>query len=1355
MRVIRLLLVLVVLAALGVGGYFAYRHFFGKSESELLREAQASFDSGTQAVKANDHATAALRFDEAYLQAKQLNERIGKRFESPQGLDDSTVAELNRITAEAFWLRARALRDRAYARAAREGKPLPEGDDSVTGQKFRAIKFIPDGETFNEAVGSIRLAARSLPENLELQEEALRSELFLSNLDPSHIGVFSRNIIARDPTNARARYMLARLEFDQPPDRRQRSHALEALKHLDKLKEGKEYPLWRTAGLEVQIRRWLEGEDRKQGNEQQAREQASKLRSLLLDEKQGALARAARGEGLERMTPYDTDGILDSHLAALALVKEDLSAGKADLKAGGKALDSTLALCDRLSQPAGKDAPPADQAVRAAVAAAAMMQPVFTEENAKDWAPRLAQVQALARRAAENNQGAPAAYAQLAEVLSREAFLAARAGDKDKLAELRKQARAWTDTGLKVAAARKFAPAQVADLHAQAASLKVAEGAKRDALAPHLAVLREVKTSIPMADLIEGALLEREGKLDRAKEKLESARDAAGADLSLRANMVLANVYAALGQPARALHSLGPVEKAFQRLDELPELERAWAAQFTRGRSDLTYTILVMNLDAARQEVVKALRKNPGKPVSLKLVERYETAAEAQLKKLTKLATQTAQERAAREALVRHYLLTGRDDEAKKRLDALFKDYPESAEVLALDVDYLIVQAARKAKGSGKGELGKDVIAAADRRIEQFLKTSREEAGRLYWALWLTRTGRGDKAVTYLEDPANFPSGKNERYQRILALALMGKGDRAAGLQLLKHLPRDPGLDTALIRLAASREEQRTEIEKALARYESNGLFRCWEAALAFGEGKYKEAAQGYLGAVEFTRVRPLAQAGLQRSLLALSHKDPVQCRELTLQLLKDAPQEPAIPLGYAYASLLLDEVGVPGDSWPQKKNMVSALAEWWERAQKTEQSRLVGPLTRAEFWLHAGRADLARTELLRALKQDSQNAGVLMMAIQFALDLRQADLLAEARKHVATLQTVRPDAPETIYLAARVDEAEGHVAEAVKGYEALLQKHPTHQSGQQHLFALLDRQGDKAKLRSVVDRWRKQAPTDLAAAQADVYLLAAAGQTDRAKQTADAFVAERVREAEKQLAARKLPPRTDPKEFEKKQQQALEEVRREAVLEMARAFKRAGKFGEAEARLRPIHERHPTWTEALLLQAEIHLAGKEWEKARDVYAAMLKENSRDYIAGNNLAYVLAVHLGKADEAYEVVQKVRRGPYSKKALPAERLPVEFLDTLGTVYHKLKRENLYPEMRDLFEAATKRHPHDPRMYLYLGYAHAGLGEPDRAAEMFATAVEQAGPKGRSTLSADQREQVIQAAGVAQKQLRGSS
>ncbi|MCC6417072.1 MAG: tetratricopeptide repeat protein [Gemmataceae bacterium] len=1362
-----------VVALLGGGGYLGYHFFLShKSEAAQLAAGEASYAAGEQAMKADDARTAALRFDEAALQASKTLDAVRKQFATPtNSLTRESGEELRQVEGKALWLRARALRERAYAQAAVDGKTLQEITDSITGQKLRPVLVIPDDKVRPEAFACLRGAAERLSKEQEVQEEALRNELLIAAMNWQAVEIFAKNVIVLDPTNARARYMLARLEFEQPRirpnepvtatplERRQRGRMVTALDHIAEMKKGKDYPLWRTVYLEAQLLRWLQQDDRQQHKEAQAEKYATQLRSLLLDEKDGALARAARGEGLDRVSTWDIDGVFGAHLLALEQTKEDIAATDPPNTARLlKVLDQTLTFCEQVSaRKQGKDQPSfVDAAFTGAVAAAALAEPVLSGEQAGAWSKQLARLEALAGQAAKADQGKPAAYAQLSELFGRQAFLATTRGNTEKAAALNKQSRAWVDAGLKVAAARKLPPEQILPLHSRAATVKAVAGSRREGVAEHLAALRASRAGVPLADLLEGAMLEREGRLEKAKDRLEAALAASG-PLTLRVHMVLANIYAALGQPVRALNSLRVVEKAYQGFDKLSETEREWALQFTRGPKDLAYTQLVMNLDAARQEAVKLLRKADGKKVTLAgAVKPYEDAALRQLKLIKEKWSRTPHDRAAREALATHYLLTGRDEKAKEMLDGLLRDYPTSLEVLRLDIRYLTRPAARKAADDGKTKSGlpPKLVEAVDQRIKQFLKTSSDEGARLTWAMWLTSTGRSDQAVAYLEDPLNFPAGKDDRHQRVLALALLGKGDRAEGLKLLKHLPHDPSLDAILIRLAGDRKDQTTQIDEAVGRYESNGLFRTWKAANAFGERKYKEAAQDYLASIEFTRFKPLAQAGLQRSLLALAQMEPAEARSVALQMLKEVPDEPALMLPLAYASLQLDDIGSPGESWGTKKTMAAALAMWEQLALRAGHNRVNVLLTQAEFWAAAGRADMARKELARVFKQDDRNAVALILAIELALSTREADALAEAAGHAATLKAVMKDAAPALLLAARVAEEQGNAAEAIKAYENLIARHPNYAPGYSRLFQLLDKEGDKAKARDLAVRWRKQAPAEVLAAHADVYTLASAGKVEEAKRAADTYLAERLKEVEKQLANLKPAPKVDAKEFAKNKQQAADQLRWAIALEMARAFARTPALDEAEARIADLLKTQPKAVAARLLQGDIHLARKDWEKGRDVYAAILKDHPQHFVAGNNLAWLLADRFGKPDEAYQVATTVRQGQFSKKPVTAERLPAAFLDTLGVIYHKLKRDDLYAEMRDLFEAARKRYPHDPRMYLYLGYAQAGLGNVQRAVQLFNAAAALAGPNGRSLLSATQRQEVIQAATAAQKKLKGA-
>src|SRR5262249_41043255 len=135
-------------------------------------------------------------------------------------------------------------------------------------------------------------------------------------------------------------------------------------------------------------------------------------------------------------------------------------------------------------------------------------------------------------------------------------------------------------------------------------------------------------------------------------------------------------------------------------------------------------------------------------------------------------------------------------------------------------------------------------------------------------AEWLVRTGRAEKAVEYLRDPANFPGGRDEAVERLLAMALFGSGQREEGGRILGSLAPEPLIDAVLSEAATTKEVYEKRVKEALGRYENPGLFRLYEAGLRLWEGKYEEAVRGFASATEFTRVGNAARSGLRRALL-------------------------------------------------------------------------------------------------------------------------------------------------------------------------------------------------------------------------------------------------------------------------------------------------------------------------------------------------------------------------------------------------------------------------------------------------------------------------------------------------------
>jgi tetratricopeptide (TPR) repeat protein len=748
--------------------------------------------------------------------------------------------------------------------------------------------------------------------------------------------------------------------------------------------------------------------------------------------------------------------------------------------------------------------------------------------------------------------------------------------------------------------------------------------------------------------------------------------------------------------------------------------------------------------------MLRFLQQKPDLKAALESVAGREEEARAALKKLR---PQTPQERAGRLALALYYETTTRPDKAKAEVVALRRDYPTAVEVLRAEVALLLLPAPGT---RAPAEPPAEAVAAGDKLIRQFLADNpREAGGKLFWAEWLAQTKRADKAVEYLQDPANFPGARDELHQRVLAVALLRKGDREASARVLQHLPHDPATDALLIRALAAPDEREKKLGEAVARYENQGLFRCWEAELLLGKGKAREAADAFLRAVELTQVKPLARAGLLRALFTLSEEDPRKAREAALKMLADRPEEPAPALGVAYASMLLGEVGAPGDAWaPDRPTTASALAQWERLLLRDRGEAVLGPLTAAEMWLLANRPDLARGEVVRALKEQPRSLPAAVAGVRVALASYDEELIAEGRRCLGILKEAQPDAPRTAQMEAALLEREGRVADAVTVCERLLEKKPKEGAVYAQLSGLLARQGDKEKGLTVARRWREQLPEDVGAECAEVRLLAATGKTDEARRAAERCRDAAVRRAEDRVAKRKAPEPADKAEWEKKGRDEVAAARGAVELALARALA-AGKDFEAAA----------AWAKRLLardryaacppgawqLLGDVCLERQEWAKARDHYTAALDEDRKNFVVANNLAWLLAVKLNDAPAALEIVNEVRKGAYGGKPITGDRLNPEFLDTVGLIYRNLGDKAHYPEMRALFEAARTRYPYDPRVSLYLGDAYAGVGRPDRAAQMYADAIAQAAPKARFPLSAEERKEVVRLAEEGQKKL----
>jgi tetratricopeptide (TPR) repeat protein len=208
--------------------------------------------------------------------------------------------------------------------------------------------------------------------------------------------------------------------------------------------------------------------------------------------------------------------------------------------------------------------------------------------------------------------------------------------------------------------------------------------------------------------------------------------------------------------------------------------------------------------------------------------------------------------------------------------------------------------------------------------------------------------------------------------------------------------------------------------------------------------------------------------------------------------------------------------------------------------------------------------------------------------------------------------------------------------------------------------------------------------------------------QADVAKKVAEDYTAEMI--AKQRKAAEKW--KIDQKSKEEKLAESETNLRRHVQYQTARALFGTGDRTESVAMAQALAKEAPDADGVQMLLADIAMTTKKSDEAMAIYESILKKEPHNYIAANNLAWMYAMENNKAKEALAIMRVAQKGKHGDRPLTGDRLPSEFLDTMGVVVRKLNDRNVYAEMCDLFEAARRRYPSDPRMTLHLAYAKLG-------------------------------------------------
>lgn len=1320
---------LAIFACIGLligGGVAAFFIFFRSGPAHTLNAAADSYRRGAQALESGDASEAARLLDEAVLQTSQAIDRLEKERLTTKGDSPEEHAKRENMVGQAYWIKAIALRDKAFAERKAEGKPLNETTDTTAGTKFRAIVVMPDRETREEALRSLRVAAMRLPAELDVQREALRTEVMLNPTAWSLVEKICENIVAKEPLDTRANYQLANFNYEQPQidakgrqleplplAKRSASRMLKARTYIEATKKSPDHKFWRTRDLETKVALWLREDYTRQGKAEKAAEEEKRIDALLLDERDGVLARASADTKLPEASVFDLKAAL--HLYQLAL-RETIRETRGDKEAGKRiaaVVDAALDLAAKAT--ASKERGNTATSAKGALSVLAEARPYL-----KDAAPRTDAVRKMARAAVEAKEADLELYTQMTRLLQLDSRYAAKAGDEPAREALEKEIDTWLNDGLAKVKERKTMDAASFELTLLAAERKTLKGVSAS---EELEILRKTKLpqAIAQAAFLEGVSHERAGRLDRARKLFEES-DPEGQ--SLRVNLALSQVYLALAQPDRALQRLQRVAAAYADIEESPD--REWIAEFLPSKEEMSYLMIVSRLGAARQRMAEFARTNPGRPIPAELFETPEKDVRAAL---DKMPVESRFRDRARQALINHFVMLRRPKEARAELALAQKEQTANVELLQSEVAVLALEA-----GGNNAEARKKV----DSRLQSYLSENPADlSGKLLWAMWLLRTDRAEEATKYLQGPA-FAADKDQRHQRMLALALLESGQREAGMKLLQHLPSSPEVDAILVRLTKDEKERAELLSKASARHERNGMLRMLNASDLLSKKQWEKAAKEYFEGLEFAQVRSSAERGLLQALFAWSEESPADARKKIEAMLSETPTEKTLYLAYAYACLKVDDLGTPGDNWDRTRNMATALNVWEQLQRKSGGDANTIALTRAEFWLRAGRPAQAQAEMRKA--DDSKNVAVVEVLTRLALSETNPTLRADARKHLEVLKTLKPNAPEVDIYEAQLLAQEKKAKESLALLEKALEKHPKTRAIPFLLTNELIRQDQLDKATTVLAEWRKRFPEDAEALLTAVTLESMRKNVDAARRTADEYLNDQKARLEKLFKEKKIDEARD---------KILAEVETNAGWQLARAFLRAKNVEDAETRLGEVLKKNPEHEPSLMLKGEIDMARKDWAGAAKSYEVLLKKNPQHFVAANNLAYLLTEHLGAPDRALKLVDSFRRSKYSDQPLSGDRLRLEFLDTIGLAYMKSKSD-VHAEMKQLFEEARRRYPHDPRLCVYLAHAQAKLGNEKLAQDLLTAAINLAQGEDHG-LSTAERDSVLQMAQAARKQL----
>lgn len=486
----------------------------------------------------------------------------------------------------------------------------------------------------------------------------------------------------------------------------------------------------------------------------------------------------------------------------------------------------------------------------------------------------------------------------------------------------------------------------------------------------------------------------------------------------------------------------------------------------------------------------------------------------------------------------------------------------------------------------------------------------------------------------------------------------------------------------------------------------------------ASARGDFHRAVKCYQRALLYTDSKADAQRALLTALIGVSVREsPEAANQLAAELLRERPDDPALLMTFSDTALLLDNVYGEG-------GMEGALKRLERVLQSQSEDPSLGKYILTSAWLDAGRADLARAEIERAVEATPDHQGLRLMACQLALALEDWNACL---KHAEQLQRLDPDLADARWYQAAALERSGKVEQAKAIYQELVTKHPDMPQGYVGMSRILENAHDYGGAVHWIQMLLDRSPPQPGTVEILVRLMMRKGENQDVG-----------RWAERMLSS----PQSNPHAVHVEPGKASMPAGKSATEQAAQAdsppvpnrvlavtlgaaagfldvedYDQAeswAKRGQTAAKELPESDRRGGLIIAQTILGQIYsamshrakgptLQGAYADKAIDAYQALLEISPTDQAAANNLAIVL-YERGETKAALSVAERLRRGSFSDKPVSGDRLPLEILDTLGTIY---RGTGQFDQAAGLFQEAAKRYTKEPLVLLHLGRAYAGL------------------------------------------------